>query len=290
MNKITPFLSLKRILSFTLLLVIYSAPTYGVTIKLVESTNNNSDYAIGLLKLALSKSSTPYQFEETIEPTTTARLVEMLNKGTLDVFWVVTNREWEEKMLPIRVPLYRGLLGYRVLMIRKGNQGKFDGIQTISDLNRISIGQGRSWADTDILESNGINVVKATKYDSLFHMLDGKRFDAFPRGIQEPWAEIQSRPDLALEVEKNLLIAYTSPYYLFVQKNNIELAREIESGLMTAIEDGSFEEYFFNYPTIKDILKKANLNSRTVIHLNNPLLPEATPLDKKELWLDPYSI
>jgi hypothetical protein len=36
-------------------------------------------------------------------------------------------------------------------MIKKGTQHKFDGIQTLEDLKRVSLGQGRFWADTNVL-------------------------------------------------------------------------------------------------------------------------------------------
>lgn len=260
------------------------------TLTLINITNDSHRYADGLLKLALSKVETPYDFQNSAEATTTARIIEMLDADQLDVFWVATSNEYEQAMLPIRVPLFRGLLGYRVFMIKKGNQYKFNGISNLQDLRRISIGQGRAWSDTRIMEANGLDVVKVTRYPSLFFMLDGDRFDAFPRGVQEPWSEISSRPDLALTVEDNLMLSYTSPFYFFVKNGNRALAQDIEEGLMRALGDGSFQDYFINDPTVRDVLAKANLKQRTVIHLENPLLPPKTPVDRDELWLDPYQL
>ena len=50
-----------------------------------------------------------------------------------------------------------------------------------------------------------------------------------------------------------------------------------------------FNEYFFNDPTVKDVMAKANLNSRTLIKLDNPGLPKQTPIDDEPLWFNPYS-
>jgi len=117
-------------------------------------------------------------------------------------------------------------------------------------------------------------------------MLDGGRFDAFPRGASEPFVEVKKYPSLRLKVEDNLVLQYTMPFYLFVNKGNKNLARDLELGLNRAIEDGSFEEVFLKNPTVKDMLEQARLNQRRVIHLDNPTLPIETPLDRANLWID----
>ena len=260
------------------------------TIRTVQGNNSIETYARGLLKLALSKLPEKYDIQETIASNTEERMVSMLIDNQLEVVWYATTDDLEERLKPIRVPIYRGLLGYRVLMIKKGTQHKFDGIKTKEDLQQISLGQGRFWADTNVLTANNLNVVKVLKYEGLFYMLDGDRFDAFPRGVHEPWSEMARYPKLALDVEQNLLVSYTNPFYFFVNKNNHKLAQAIERGLRIAIEDGSYDEYFFNDPTVKDVINKANLKNRRIIHLDNPSLPKNTPLDDKSLWFDPYSI
>lgn len=260
------------------------------TLRTVQGSNSIETYARGLLVLALSKLPEQYEVKETIPSNTEERMVSMLMDNQLEVVWYATTNDLEERLLPIRIPIYRGLLGYRVLMIKKGTQHKFDGIKTKEDLKRISLGQGRFWADTNVLTANNLNVVKVLKYEGLFYMLDGDRFDAFPRGVHEPWAEMQRYPKLALDVEQNLLVSYTNPFYFFVNKTNYKLAKDIERGLRLAMEDGSYDEYFFNDPTVKDVINKANLKNRSIIKLDNPSLPKNTPLDDKSLWFDPYSI
>lgn len=258
-------------------------------LRVVEGNNSIEIYAKGLLKLALSKLPEKYEIVEAVPNTSEERVVSQLVDNKMDVVWYATTDDLEERLLPVRIPIYRGLLGYRVLMIKKGTQHKFDGIKTREDLQRISLGQGRFWADTNVLTANNLNVVKVLKYEGLFHMLDGERFDAFPRGAHEPWSEMQRYPQLALEVEQNLLLSYTNPFYFFVNKSNTQLASDIERGLRIAIDDGSFDEYFFNDPTVKDVMTKANLQNRTIIKLDNPSLPKNTPINDKSLWFDPYA-
>lgn len=260
------------------------------SLRVVQGNNSIEIYAKGLLRLALSKVPGSYELNESIPNTSEERMVSMLMDKKLDVVWYATTNDLEERLQPIRICIYRGLLGYRVLMIKTGTQNKFDGIENLEDLKRVSLGQGRFWADTNVLTANGLNVVKVLKYEGLFYMLDGGRFDAFPRGAHEPWSEMQRYPKLALDVEQNLLLSYTNPFYFFVNKSNTKLAADIERGLRIAIEDGSFNEYFLNDPTVKDVMAKANLKNRTLIRLENPGLPPKTPVDDKSLWFDPYSL
>lgn len=260
------------------------------SLRVVQGNNSIEIYAKGLLRLALSKVPGSYELNESIPNTSEERMVSMLIDKKLDVVWYATTNDLEERLQPIRICIYRGLLGYRVLMIKTGTQNKFDGIENLEDLKRVSLGQGRFWADTNVLTANGLNVVKVLKYEGLFYMLDGGRFDAFPRGAHEPWSEMQRYPKLGLDVEQNLLLSYTNPFYFFVNKSNTKLAADIERGLRIAIEDGSFNEYFLNDPTVKDVMAKANLKNRTLIRLENPGLPPKTPVDDKSLWFDPYSL
>lgn len=285
-KKLSPLALISLISCFLVL----SMSTQAKPLRMVDSEDGIPKYAKGLLKLALSKIPEKYEWDESTANTTEGRVIQMLEDGQLDIVWYATTNEFEERMLPIRICIFKGLLGYRVLMIKKGMQHKFDGIKSIEDLRRISVGQGRMWADTDVLVANQLNVVKVMKYDGLFFMLDGDRFDAFPRGVHEPWTEIAGRPSLQLDVEEKLLLAYTNPFYFFVNKSNTELARNIEKGLRIAIEDGSFDDYFLNDPTVKAALEKANLKNRIIIPLKNPSLPKMTPVDDKSLWLDPYSL
>ena len=249
-------------------------------------SNVQTDYMNGLLRLALSYSDKNYTFSSTSEVYSRPRVMESVKSGEISVMWGGTSEEMESQFIPVRIDAYRGLMNHRLLFIRQGDQARFDQIQTLDDLRQIRFGQGRSWQDAAILEKAGLNVVKATKKPSLYHMLDGGRFDAFPRGANEVWTELSAFPELKLTVEKNLVLIYPLPTYFFVSPKDPELARDIEFGLESAIKDGRFDEYFYNSPEVQEALEKANLKNRRAIHIANPFLPKATPLNRKELWLD----
>lgn len=265
-----------------------TTPTQAATKTVTTNMKSNvqTDYMNGLLRLALSYSDTQYTFASTNEVYSRPRVMESVKSGQISVMWGGTSEEMEREFIPVRIDAYRGLMNHRLFFIREGDQARFDQIQTLDDLRRIKFGQGRSWQDAEILESAGLTVIKATKKPSLYYMLDGERFDAFPRGANEVFTELAAFPNLKLTVEKNLVLIYPLPTYFFVTPHDPQLAKDIEFGLESAIKDGRFDQYFFNSPEVKEALAKADLKNRRAIRINNPFLPKATPLNRKELWLD----
>jgi len=255
-------------------------------IRVNTASDGNGRYAMQMLNLALSKIEVRYEIVADENVISQSRNIELVSSGQSDLLWAATNQQMEDTLLPMRIPLYKGLLGHRIFIIRKGDQTRFDQINTIEDLRRLTFGQGKTWADTEILRSNNLTVITANKYQGLFYMLDGSRFDAFPRGVQEPWQELEDNATLPLVVEEIIMLIYRMPFYFFTTKNNKKLAADIELGLNRAIEDGSFDRVFFNDPMIKSVIEKANLKGRKIFRLSNPALPKETPLERKELWLD----
>lgn len=260
-------------------------------IRVNDSSDPNGPYAVKMIQLALKHIDKKYKLVVTKEPYSQVKIMEEVTNGNLEAFWNSSNADKETKFAPVRICLYKGLLGNRIFIINKNNQSKFDNIKTMEDLKKITIGQGKTWADTKILESNGLNVVKANKYESLFLMVEGGRFDAFSRGVHEPFGELASHAHLKdLTVEKNLMLVYRMPFYLFVSPNNKTLAKDLEAGLNAAIADGSFDEVFFGDPSVQDVMAKADMKNRRSFFLDNPTLSKETPLDRAELWFDPKSI
>ena len=258
--------------------------------QVVRTTHVASDidrYNIKILELALARVDTRYKIQVGVnDGSTQARYIEDVNAGKLDLMWAATDENFEKVLLPVRIPLLKGLLGHRIFLIHKKDQYKFDQVNTLEDLKRLKLGQGTTWADTKILESNGLNVVKTNKYESLLYMLDGGRFDAFPRGIQEPWGEVNKIPGLELAVEKRIMLVYKMPFYFFVARDNRKLARDLEEGLNSIIADGTFDQVFFADPSIRKAVELADLKNRKVFYLDNPNLPPETPINRPELWLD----
>lgn len=249
-------------------------------------SSEKESYQLSLLKLALSYSQKSYQFSESNQFLSQSKLMNDLADGKIDVAWVGTSSAYEKQFEPIRIPLFKGLLGYRIFLIKEGHQKKFDGIQSLAELAKLKGGQVSSWTDAKILAQAGLNIVTTNKYPNLFYMLEGNRFDYLPRSVYSPWSEMSSHANLNLAVEPNLMIVYTLPAYFFVNKGNQALKADIYAGLEQAIEDGSFDQFFFNHPLIKQGLQRSQLSKRIVLRVDNPFLPKQTPVNDKRLWFD----
>lgn len=276
-----------RIFCMCLLFVFFDSSVLADDLQIKYNMPNKvqSDYMQELLKLALSYSGKQYKYSTTSETYSRPRVIESMKTGEITVMWGGTTEQMEKDFIPVRIDAYRGLMSHRILLIRRGDQYRFDEVESLDDFRQFSLGQVRTWQDSDVLERAGFKVVKITKKQGLFHMLDGGRFDAFPRGANEAWNELSAFPDLGLDIEKKLVLVYPLPTYFFVTRKNPLIAKDIENGLEKMISDGSFDRYFYSSKEIKDVLINADLPNRKAFYIDNPFLPKATPLERKELWI-----
>lgn len=271
---------------FSLVLSALSVHCCALTVIHNKPTSTNDDFNISLLSLVLHKADPNVKLEAATESFTDGRAQAELDANHLSVIWGVTSFDMEQRFLPVRYCVFKGLLGYRIFIINKNEQYKFDNIKTVEDLKQLKAGQGITWADSKILKTSGLPLVTTTKYVNLFPMLDGGRFDYFPRGIFEPWSELSTWNKYNFAVEKNIMIHYPSAFYFFVNKNNTELATLIAKGFELSIADNSYDEFFYSSPTIAKAIMLSNFADRRVINIENPDMPLATPLARKELWFD----
>ncbi len=209
-----------------------------------------------------------------------------LGTGELTVIWTPTTVEKEKLMLPIRVPLRKGLLGYRVALIQEEKQETLQRVQGLADLRKMVVGQGVGWDDGRLYQANGIAVAEA-RYSNLFRMLSYGRFDFLPLGINEAAKSLARAPQEGskLVIEKSLLIHYPWPDYLFVSKTQPRIHQRLETGIRKMLKDGSFDAIFWKYNA--RAIEQLDLKHRRVIEMKNHLLPKETPLDDASLWYQP---
>jgi hypothetical protein len=248
-----------------------------------------ADYFTSLLILALEASKAENEVIDIVfseRDFSQARWINLLknDKHRNLVIWTMTDKKREQQLRPIRIPLFKGLFGYRVLLIRKGEQARFNDVDQLSDLAKLLAGQGTHWPDTDIMLHNGLRVTTSETTESLFRMLSAGRFDYFPRGISEAWFELTQRKEKDLEVEQNLLLHYPTAIYYFVNKDNEALAKRIESGLETLIDNGQFDQFFYHHPRISSGLEK--LHGRKILQLENPEVPDQIPVGNPRYWIN----
>ncbi|MGQ5521736.1 substrate-binding periplasmic protein [Chitinimonas sp. PSY-7] len=231
-----------------------------------------------------------YELKPATVPMNKVRQLAAIQKGDeLTLIWGSTSPDLEQDLLPVRICLRKGLMGYRIALIARERQPEFDKVQNVEMLKKYLIGQGNGWGDVPVLRRAGLNVLTGN-YPNLFRMVAANRIDLFPRGVTEVFNEWEANhtelPNLA--IEKGLLIHYPSPYYFFVSKQNMALAGRLEEGLRMMLKDGSFDEIFMRYNG--ESIMKAKFNERRIIRLENPTLSPETPLKEKALWFDPASV
>jgi hypothetical protein len=275
--------------------ILVSSCAFGAGVKVVYPADESDKDPrhldmVEILRTALDKTVPqfgPYELAPSALRMSKARYLSALRDGSLlNVVWASTSIDMENSFLPIRIPLRKGLLGYRIALIAREKQALIDQVHTVEDLKKLTIGQGLDWSDAKVYEAHGIKVMTG-KYENLFRMTSLMRFDMFPRGIGEVFTEFElySKTIPKLAIEDKLLIFYPWPFYFFFNKNDAALEKRIDAGLHIMLKDGSFDEIFMKYN--RAAIERANVKGRRVIRLRNDLLPKETPLNDAALWFDP---
>lgn len=245
--------------------------------------DERASYPIALLKLSLRKAGDPYRLAASAVRMQQGRSLRLLEQGKgIDLLWTVTSRAREQAFLPVRIPIDRGLIGWRLLLIRQQDRALFAPRTSAAALAGLRAGQGHDWPDTEVLRANGLSVTTSTSYERLFKMLQLGHVQYFPRAVTEVWDELDAHTEQPLEVAAGVVLHYPEALYFFVNKSNTALAAAIEKGLRIAIADGTMEALFQQY--FGAAIARADLQRRTIVTLSNPLLPAATPLAEPALW------
>lgn len=210
------------------------------------------------------------------------------DEGRVNIVARATNLDLESQLLPVPIPLDRGLLGYRVFLILADQQPKLDTVRSLDDLKRFSIGQSTPWTDVKILDANGFKLVLANDYEGLFKMLGARRFDLFSRGVNEVRDEWLSHrdaiPDLA--IERGIVLHYPMPRYFFVPRTEQgeRMAARLLDGLQRLARSGEFERRYQAYKRL--VLDGVDLAGRRVYRLPNPQLSPLAPTADRFWWDD----
>ncbi|MDM7860010.1 amino acid ABC transporter substrate-binding protein [Alteromonas sp. ASW11-36] len=277
--------ALCAVLASLLLAADVTGAVWNITYPRALNDNDvRNDYPIALLTLALDKTGVRYQLKPSDRIMLQGKSLRQLRENrSVNVVWSMTDAQRETDLLPIRIPIHKGLIGWRVFIIHRDKQRAFSAIQSLAALQRYIPVQGEDWPDTKILQSNGFDVESVTQYLDNFNLITRFQADFFPRSVVEINMELaMDNIDPELVLEESLAIHYPAAMYFFVNRTNPTLAKLIETGLQRAIEDGSFDQLFLlNY---QPVLEQLNIPNRRVFELENPLMTAETPVDDEKLW------
>ena len=278
--------------------LIGSAYADSIQIKYSQSRKGSAldQYAIDLMKFLIEVSGEKVNLIPIKDTGSQTRRQLLMQKGVYDVDWFGGTTEIETRVVPIRFPILRGLLGHRVFITNKETSAMLNVDMPFDELNKMSVIQGQGWGDVLILKNGGFtNVRTIADFNSLFKMIEVNRSSLFPRSIIEPYNELSERcslnendecTDRNLLVDDKLLLIYKLPMFIFVSPKRQDLIKIFNYAFESHYEE--FLVFFYNHPLIKDALKK--LNNRSVYQLNgvNTLSNETLNLPDK-YWMDTYS-
>jgi hypothetical protein len=212
----------------------------------------------------------------------------MSKEQGIDIVWGSATNERFKSYLPVKIPIYKGLIGWRLALVKQGNQNIFAQIRNLAELREFTPGQQLNWSDYRIFRENGFDVTSGVNRDALAEMLTLGRFDFFPRAVIEIEKELRDFADIGLSLEPHVLIRYKSAYVFYVAKNNTELAKQLHDGLIKSKDDGSFDALFEQH--FKALFERWDLSKRTIIQLNNPLIPTQMLEIDEHFWISPQAL
>lgn len=229
------------------------------------------------LRLALQRWGQPFELVLRPEPTNNPRSVRALAQGEVDVMDLGTGADLEARFQAVYLPLDRGLSGWRLLVIRRDAEHRFAGLQSLQDLAAMTAGQGMSWPDVQLLRSAGLRVETAESLGRLFSLLQARRFDYLPLGLNEVDGFVQQHRAVAPDavIEPRLALHYPFARLFYVRRGDGARHAAIASGLARAFEDGSFSALFAAHAATQATLAAARLPERRALAIANAGFTEA---------------
>ena len=263
-------------IGFLLCSAAVAAPKEIKILKTNTNQNGSIDYFYSLLTQALDvteKEFGEYRFKQVDLPYSQERSLHFLNdQNILDVMHTMTNAQRELKYTPVKVPLLKGLMGYRMLITNTKNLPIIEKFEKPQQLKNMIACQGQHWPDSDILEHNGFQVARVLMFEAMFEMVEKGRCDFFPRGIHEIFPEYETfvKQHPSLKIVKNIILHYQAPVYFFVGKKDHELAMRIDSGLKRLINTGRFDQLLKQNPITARVFPLEQWKDSRVLQLENP--------------------
>jgi hypothetical protein len=188
---------------------------------------------------------------------------------------VAGNVKFKDKQkLVIPQPLTKGLLGYRLLLVRDESLTTFTQINKCQQLQALSIGIPHTWADADLFRHNRYKVVEQGSLDDLFMLLNNGTFDYVALGVNEIEEIFKHRavPIGGISIEPSLMFYYPFPLVFYVNPRKPILAERIDKGLKSIGSSGEHETLFCQHHG--NVAQRLNLRNRKIFTLTNPMLPD----------------
>jgi len=249
-------------------------------------------YYVGLLRLALQKAAkgrdTP-RLVTTVKVEQADSIQALAQQKLIDVFWVGTDHNKEQQLRAIKIPLERGLMGFRKFTIVRSMKSQLDQVHELADLKKLRACVGTDWPDRAILEHAGLPILAVDHYEQLFAQLAAGACDYFPRGLHEGKAELSLRaahyPQLVRY--QDVMLHYPFAVYFFTSHDNEALAQWIEEGLEQLIRNGELLNYMQQHPLTRHVFPLSQYQAKSWITLENPIISDTNTMAMPRYWFLP---
>jgi len=202
------------------------------------------------------------------------RTKEYLNSGEISIYWMIESEERNQRYEPIEVGITNGLIGKRILFIKKGSQSIYNAVKNLEDFRRLNqvAGMGKDWFDSKVWKANKLLYKEHSGlWTSIFKMIPkGRDYNYFARGLNEITEEAKQYPDL--EVEKNLTLIYNRDFRFYLSKTGPKAGKKYRNILTQAMkkakESGLISQLVRKYWASD--FEKLNYDKRVKIYLHTP--------------------
>ncbi|MBA6390418.1 transporter substrate-binding domain-containing protein [Colwellia sp. BRX10-3] len=256
------------------LLVPLTAQAHQVSFWNGNKTPSRQLYEQQVLQAALSAAGVKTSIDIDERNLSISEEASVFSKQLFDVFATVQGNpklNTENKIL-IAKPIMQGLLGQRLLIIRKTDSARFDAIKQTDEMKKMRSGIPTGWADVTLFKANQYNTVEIGNFETIFHYLVNNDFDYLALGANEI-EQVYQQADLEkldLTIAPTLMLRYNFPVVFYVNPNNPELAKHLNTGLELIIKNGSLKAMFDQH--FGHLYSRLHLADRISFELKNPLI------------------
>ncbi|WP_332853355.1 hypothetical protein [Duganella sp. S19_KUP01_CR8] len=274
---------LPRYIRFFACMLFVSSPAFGATetattpasnaapleLRIAVLSDGHATYFIRLLEESLRLIHQPYHLHY-VKDIPARRMWWMLGKGDINLFYGMRTKDKDsnKQIVPVRNGLTNGLIGQRVLLIRRTDAEVFAQVKSVDDLKRTRLiaGFGAGWGDAKVWKAAGLPLYEhAAPWTTIYAMVAAanRHVDYLPRGVIEVSKEARGHPELV--VEQHLLMDYPGDFGFYLAPSAASYRPIIERALREAEATGLkarlIEEEFG-----ADI-RALDLNRRVHLHL-----------------------
>jgi len=279
-------LSMPRFIRFFACMLFVSLPAFGATeaasapasnvapleLRIAVLSDGHATYFIRLLEQSLRLIHQPYHIHY-VKDIPARRMWWMLGNGDINLFYGMRTKDKDskEQIVPVRNALTNGLIGQRVLLIRRADTEVFAHVQSVADLKRTRLiaGFGAGWGDVKVWKATGLPLYEhAAPWTTIYAMVaaENRHVDYLPRGVIEVLAEARKHPELV--VEQHLLMDYPGDFGFYLASSAASYRPIIERALREAEATG-LKARLIDEAFGADI-KALGLNRRVPLHLAAP--------------------